>query len=117
MEYLTTKTFKEQIFDFDESTEWKYKGSKPALIDIFGVWCQPCKIIVPILEELEKEYEGRINIYKVDIDENPEIAITFGIKSIPAILFIPEKGEPELSIGAMSKNSFVKSIEEILKVK
>lgn len=117
MEHLTTETFKEKIFNFDESSKWKFKGNKVTIIDFAANWCGPCKMITPILEELEKEYEGKIDIYKVDIDENSEIAIAFGIRNIPAILFIPIEGEPEISIGAMPKKSFIKAIEEILKIK
>jgi thioredoxin 1 len=117
MELLTTQTFKEKIFNFDESSKFKYKGDKPSIVDYSAAWCGPCKIITPILEELSKEYEGQIYIYKVDVDENPEVANAFGIRNIPAILFIPIEGEPEILVGAMPKKSFVKAIEDILKVK
>ena len=117
LENLTTETFKTKVFDFEKSTEWKYKGELPAIVDFYADWCGPCKMIAPILEELQKEYEGKIVIYKVDVDDEKELAQAFGTQSIPSILFIPKEGQPQMAKGALPKETFVKAIEEVMKVK
>ena len=71
-------------------------------------------MVSPILETLSNEYKGKINIYKIDTDKESELAGVFGISSIPSILFVPKKGKPQMQVGALPKESFVKSIKEIL---
>jgi thioredoxin len=117
MEYLTAATFKEKVFNYDKSKEWKYEGDKPCIIDFYADWCGPCKMVAPVLEDLSKEYDGKIQIYKVDTDKEQELASVFGIQSIPTILFVPVEGKPQASLGALPKQSFVKAIDEILLVK
>ena len=115
-EHLTLDSFKDKVFDFDAETEWKYKGDLPAIINFYADWCGPCKRIAPIMEELAIEYEGKVNIYKVDTEDQKQLASMFGIRSIPAILFIPMEGQPQMITGASPKAEFVKKINEILKV-
>lgn len=110
---LTTEEFKELVFDYTQNKEWLFKGKKPAIIDYFALWCQPCKTIAPILEELDGEYEG-IDFYKVNTENENELAATFGIQSIPSILFIPLNGNPQMALGALPKDTFIKAINEIL---
>ena len=117
LEHLTSETFKQKVFNYETNKEWKFEGDKPCVIDFYADWCSPCKMVAPILEELGKEYEGKINIYKVDTEDQQEIASVFGIRSIPSILFIPKEGQPQMSAGAMPKESFVKAFDEILGVK
>ena len=117
IEHLTTKTFKEKVFDYEKSTEWKYKGELPAIVDFYADWCRPCKMIAPILEELAKEYEGKIVVYKVNVDNEKELAGVFQTQSIPSILFIPKEGQPQMAKGALPKETFVKAINDVLKVK
>lgn len=114
---LTDKTFKEQIFDYSKNKEWNYKGTKPAIVDFYATWCGPCMQIAPTLKKLQKEYGNAIQIYKVDTDKAPYASRAFGIRSIPALLFIPAKGKPQMAKGALSKATFVKAIEDVLKVK
>ncbi|AFG38664.1 thioredoxin [Spirochaeta africana] len=116
VEVLTTEAFKEKIFDFENSSEWSYKGDKPAVIDFYADWCGPCKMVAPILEELASEYEGKINIYKINTDEQQELSAAFGIQSIPSILFIPTDEQPQMAAGALPKDSFKKAFKDILKV-
>jgi thioredoxin 1 len=116
MEYLTKDSFKEKIFDYEHSAEWKYKGDRPAIIDFYADWCGPCKMVAPIIEELAKEYAGKVDIYKVNTEEEQELAGTFRIASIPSILFIPTSGKPQMSAGALSKESFKQAISNIFKV-
>ena len=92
----------------------KYLGDKPAIVDFTATWCGPCQRISPILEELAREYDGRIVIYKVDIDKNRNIANAFNISSIPAIMYIPLNGEPVMTVGARDKGKFKSEIGTIL---
>jgi thioredoxin 1 len=114
MEHLTKETFLKKVFDYENNKEWKYEGELPCIIDFFADWCGPCKMIAPVLEELSKEYEGRIKIYKVDTEKENELAAAFGIRSIPSILFCPKEGQPQMAMGALPKATLVKAINEIL---
>ncbi len=117
MENLTKETFKEKIFDFEANNEWNFKGNKPCIVDFYADWCGPCKALTPVLEELSKEYDGKVDFYKIDTDKERELSATFGIQSIPSILFIPEEGKPQMAKGAMPKQSIVEAIENSLGVK
>ncbi len=113
---LNKDDFKEKIFNYEENQEWKFEGELPCIIDFYADWCAPCKMIAPIMEELSKEYEGKINFYKLNVDEEQEVASLFGIQSIPSILFIPLKEQPQMAVGAIPKESFRQAIKEVLKV-
>lgn len=117
MEHLTKQTFLDKVFNFEANKDWKFEGDKPALIDFYADWCQPCKMVAPILEELSKEYEGKIDIYKVDTEKEQELAGAFGIQSIPSLLFIPLDGQPQMAQGALPKNSLEEAFKNVLKVK
>lgn len=114
MEHLTKKSFQEKVFNYEQNKEWKFEGNLPCLIDFYADWCGPCKQIAPVLEELSKEYEGKVNIYKVDTEAEQELAAAFGIKSIPSLLFCPSEGQPQMSQGALPKESMKQTIEEVL---
>lgn len=116
MEQLTKETFKEKIFDYDKNTDWTYKGTMPAIVDFYADWCGPCKMVAPILQELSNEFEGRVNIYKVNTDQEQEIAGAFCINSIPSLLFIPLDDKPRMASGALPKQAFVDIIRDVLKV-
>jgi thioredoxin len=117
MEKLTKETFIEKIFDFENNKDWKFKGNKPAIIDCFADWCGPCKSLEPIFEQLSKEYEGKIDFYKIDTEEETELAQLFQIRSIPSIFFIPSNNDtPQLAVGAMSKAKFEEIIKSVLNV-
>ncbi len=111
---MTTQDFKEKVFNYETVQDWKYQGTLPAIIDFYADWCGPCKMVAPVLEELAKEYEGKIVIYKVNTDKEQELATVFGIQSIPTMLFIGADGEPTLQPGAFPKHVFKKIIEETL---
>ena len=113
---ITTDEFKSKIFDFEKDTEWAFKGNKPAVIDFYADWCGPCKMIAPIIEELSKEYDGKIDIYKVNTEDEQHLASAFGIKSIPSILFIPLNGKPRMTTGAMTKAGFKNAFKEFLNI-
>lgn len=110
------ETFKEKVFDFTTNKEWKFEGDKPCLIDFYADWCGPCKMVAPILEELAKEYDGKLDIYKIDTEEQRELAGIFGIQSIPSLLFVPSEGQPQMAMGALPKETFKQAFKDVLKV-
>jgi len=113
--FLTKTEFLSKVADYESNpTEWKYLGDKPCIIDFYAAWCGPCKTIAPILDDLAKEYDGQIYIYKVDTEAEQELAGAFGIRSIPSILFCPMVGAPQMAQGAMPKDSFKKVIADVL---
>lgn len=116
MEILNKSTFKEKVFDFEKGHEWDFKGNLPTIVDFYADWCGPCRQLAPILEEIASEYEGRLNVYKVNTEKDPELAAMFGVRGIPALLFIPKKGEPSMSSGFMPKDLLKGAIKEVLNV-
>lgn len=116
VEFLTQDTFKEKVFDFENNKEWKFEGDKPCLIDFYADWCGPCKTVAPILEELSDEYEGKVDVYKIDTEAERELAGMFGIQSIPSLLFVPAEGQPQMAQGALPKDTFERAIKDVLKV-
>ncbi|HPR17447.1 MAG TPA: thioredoxin [Candidatus Cloacimonadota bacterium] len=116
LEHLTAETFKAKVFDYDNNTEWSYKGELPAIIDFYADWCGPCKRVAPIMVELSQQYENKLIIYKVNTDDEQNLSSMFGIRSIPSILFIPLEGQPTMITGAYPKEEMVKIINEVLKV-
>lgn len=113
-QHLTKADFLEKVFNYEVNKEWKFEGEIPALIDFYADWCGPCKMVAPVLEELSKEYEGKINIYKIDTEAEQELAAAFGIRSIPSLLFIPKEGQPQMSMGALPKENLKEVIENVL---
>lgn len=113
VEELNAASFNAKVYDMT-AEELKYLGDKPAIVDFTATWCGPCQRISPILEELAKEYDGKIVIYKVDIDKNRDLATAFNISSIPAIMYIPLNGEPVMTVGARDKGKFKTEIETVL---
>ena len=112
---LTKEDFLNKVMDYEKNpTEWKYKGDKPAIIDFYASWCGPCKMLAPVLEELAKEYEGQIYIYKIDTEAEEELSRAFGIRSIPTMLFVPMNGQPMMTQGALPKAELDKIIKERL---
>ncbi len=113
---ITTQQFKQLVFDYTKSQTWQYKGDKPCVIDFYADWCRPCRLVSPIMEELAKEYNGKIYFYKINVDNEREVAQVFGIRSIPSVLFCPVKGQPRMAVGAMPKESYIKAISDIFKI-
>jgi thioredoxin 1 len=114
---MTNETFKKMIFNYDLNKDWKFEGSKPAIIDFYADWCPPCRQLSPLVEEIAKEYAGKIDVYKVDTDKETTLAQALGITNLPTLLFIPAKGKPQSTMGALPKESLVKAINEILLIK
>ena len=116
LEHLTKETFKEKVFNFEQNKDWKYEGDAPCLIDFYADWCGPCKMVAPVLEELQKEYGEAITIYKVDTEDQRELSAMFGIQSIPSLLFVPKDSQPQMAQGALPKATLEQAISEVLKV-
>ena len=115
--HITKADFLKKIYDFEKNPdEWKYLGSQPAIVDFYADWCGPCRQLSPVLDELAKEYSGKLTIYKVNVDNERGLATFFGIRSIPTLLFIPMKGKPQRSLGALSKTELKGIIKDVLKV-
>ena len=115
---LTAETFKQKVMNYDiHPNEWIFEGSRPAIIDFYATWCGPCKQTAPIVEKLAEDYAGRIDVYKVDVDQQQELAAFFGVQSIPTILFIPKEGTPQRVSGAMPRSGFDEAIKQVFKMK
>ncbi len=114
--HLTKETFIEKVFDYTSNQEWKFKGDKPALIDFWAEWCGPCRMLGPVVDELSEEYKGEVEFYKVNTEEQQELAAVFGIRSIPSLLFIPVDDKPQMAAGALPKDTLEKAIADVLKV-
>jgi thioredoxin 1 len=116
IEHLTKESFLKKVFNYEKNKEWKYEGERPCVIDFYADWCGPCKSVAPILEELASEFNGKINVYKVNTEEEQELSSAFGIRSIPSILFVPDSGQPQMAVGALSKETFVQAFKDVLKI-
>jgi thioredoxin 1 len=114
---MTNDTFKQLIFNYDKNKEWKYEGTKPAIIDFYADWCPPCRQLSPLVEEIAKEYSGKIVIYKIDTDKEKILSQRLGITGLPTLLFIPLNGKPQASMGYVPKETIVKTINSVLMIK
>jgi thioredoxin 1 len=116
VESLTKDSFLQKVFNYEQNKEWKFEGKLPCIIDFYADWCRPCKMVEPILQELAQEYQGKLNIYRVDTQAQQELAAAFGIQSIPSMLFVPLNDKPQMAVGALPKQILKKAIKEVLKV-
>jgi thioredoxin 1 len=114
--HLTKDTFLKKVFDYEKNKEWKFAGNLPCIIDFYADWCNPCKMVAPILEELALEYDGKLDVYKVDTEQETELAAVFGIRNIPSLLFVPKTGQPQMAMGALPKEVFIKAFKDVLGV-
>lgn len=113
---ITVADFKQKVMDYDKHpNEWVFAGDKPAVIDFYATWCGPCKATAPNIEKLAETYSGKLDVYKVDVDKEPELASLFGIRSIPTILFIPMTGNPSIQVGAMSYAQLNDAVSKMMK--
>ncbi len=111
---LTSDTFRQYVYDYQNGKTWNYKGSKPAIIDFYADWCPPCRELSPLVEEVAKEYAGKIVVYKVNTDQQKAVTQALGIKGLPTLLFIPMKGKPQVIMGYVPKENLEKGVNEIL---
>lgn len=111
---MTKDMFLKDVFDYENKKEWEFQGELPCVIDFYADWCGPCKMIAPVIEDLSKEYAGKVNFYKVNTESEMELSGVFGIQSIPSLLFVPKSGKPQMSAGALPKDALKKVIEQEL---
>ena len=115
--HLTNEQFKKMVFNYEASKVWKYQGDKPCIIDFYADWCGPCRMMSPRLEEIAKEYAGKLIVYKVNTDQEQQLSANLGIQSLPTIVFVPQNGNPQASVGVIPKESLVKAVHEVLLIK
>jgi thioredoxin 1 len=111
---LTDQTFKEKVFNYSINKNWKYEGNIPCIVDFYADWCGPCRRVSPILEEIAREYSGKIIIYKVNTDREQTLSSSLGITSLPTILFVPVTGQPQVVMGAYPKDALLKIVHDVL---
>lgn len=112
---MNNQMFVDKVFDYATgSTDWKYKGDKPAIIDFYATWCGPCRVVAPIMKSLAEEYKDQIVVYKVDTDKEKELSAAMGIQSLPTVIFIPKTGQPQIIVGSADKKTFQRAVEEVL---
>ena len=112
--YLNKEDFTTKVANVWNGGAWKYLGDKPAIIDFFATWCGPCKALSPILEEVADKYKNQIYVYKVDVDQQEELAALFNIRSVPSLLFIPMEGKPKMGRSVMPKSDLEYAIKSVL---
>jgi thioredoxin len=115
-EKLSTADFKKKVFDFEANQSWKFEGDLPVIVDFYADWCGPCKMVSPVLDAISQEYAGKLHVYKINTDEEQELASAFGIQSIPSLLFIPKTGDPRMSMGALPKAQILKAMKDVMAV-
>ncbi|HNW70856.1 MAG TPA: thioredoxin domain-containing protein [Bacteroidales bacterium] len=113
---LDEAAFRQKVFDYENETTFKFLGDKPCMIDFYADWCAPCRRLSPILEEIAKEYDGKLNVYKINTDYNQNVSAYFNVTSIPAVLLCPMKGQPQMIIGLNPKQEYVNAIHKVLRV-
>lgn len=110
--HLTKAEFLKKVFNYEANpNEWKYEGDKPCIVDFFATWCGPCKALSPVLDSIAKEYDGKLVVYKIDVNQEEDLAAAFGVRSIPTLLFIPMTGKPTITNSSMGYNELKKIID------
>lgn len=116
IEHITKEVFEQKVANFANSSDWKFEGTKPIIIDFYAPWCGPCKVIAPILEQLKEEYGDKIEIYKVDTDQEMELPMIFNVRGVPTLAFFPVGENYFTKVGAMPKSGFENIISEKFKI-
>ncbi len=115
VEFLTYDDFLKKVWNFEANPqEWIYEGDVPCVIDFYADWCGPCKRVAPIMDELAKEFDGELKVYKINVDKEKQLASVFRVRSIPSVLFVPKTGKPQMQTGAFPKETYFKVVKEQL---
>ena len=115
VKHLTYNEFLKKIWDFEkDQNTFNYKGKLPAIIDFYADWCGPCRRVAPIMEKLAEEYDGKLLVYKINVDQEKGLSTAFQVKSIPTVLFIPMEGQLLMQVGALPEEGYRKVVEEQL---
>ena len=112
---MSTDMFRTLVYDYQKNPkDWMYAGTQPCIIDFYADWCRPCKMVAPVMEELAQQYKGKVVFYKVNVDQEKELAQMFNIQSIPAILYVPANGKPQMAVGMSGKEEYIQQIKSLL---
>ena len=115
VKHLTYKEFLKKVWDFESNPNtFVYKGKLPAVIDFYADWCGPCRRVAPLMEKFAEDYDGKLLVYKVNVDKEKQLASVFQVRSIPMVLFIPKEGQPMMQVGALTEEGYREVIEEQL---
>lgn len=104
VKHLTRAEFDTLVAD-TKNPEWKFLGDKPCIVDFFATWCGPCKALGPVLDAVADKFAGQIDVYKVDVDQENELAAMFQIRSVPTLIFVPKTGQPKMAAGAYPQSA------------
>jgi thioredoxin len=115
IKHITKAEYLKLVWNYEKNpSSFVFEGKLPVIVDFYATWCGPCKRVAPILEKLAKKYAGKIDIYKVDVDEERDLAAAHGIQSIPTMYFYPKTGQPQVIQGALGEDQLEQAIQQIL---
>ncbi len=107
--------FVKNIWDLEKYPDsFAYEAKLPCVIDFYADWCGPCKKVAPIMEDIAREYEGKVLVYKVNVDKDLKLPTIFKVSSIPTVFFLPQEGQPLSQVGALSKEEYISIINRYL---
>lgn len=105
--------FKDVIADWG-ARDWKMVSPRPVVVDFYADWCGPCRRLAPILREIAHYYQGEVDFYRINVDDNPDIAAAFEVRSIPMLLICPLEGEPKTVVGLYAKQEYIRVINQAI---
>ena len=111
--HISSEQFRQMVWDYSTSKDWKFAGTRPAVVDFYASWCGPCRMLSPVIDSLEAQYAGKVDFYKVDTDSEPELCEVFGIQSIPSLLFCSPSQEPKMTRGVLPESSLKEIIDSL----
>ena len=115
VKHLTYKEFLKKVWDFEKNPNtFVYKGKLPAIVDFYADWCGPCRRVAPLMEKFAEDYDGKLLVYKINVDQEKQLSAVFQVSSIPMVLFIPTEGMPYKQVGAMQEQGYRDVIEQQL---